>query len=97
MPPPPPTHTHTTTHQRMYDFILGGGGGKCIPGINWSHVMSLGIIIHVKILGYNESLLYGWHVTVQELIQRSICALRISSNVLVVRILPSSHFSLKLN
>ena len=34
----------------------------------------------------NEYLLYGWHVTVQELVQRSMYTLRTSSNVLVLRI-----------
>ena len=47
-------------------------------------------------------ILYGWHVTVQELIQRSKYTLRTSSNVLVLRInliyqFCTHHFSSKLN
>ena len=34
----------------------------------------------------NEYLFYGWHVTVEKVIQRLIYTLRTSSNVLVLRI-----------
>ena len=38
------------------------------------------------ILIYNEYRLYGWHVTLLELTQRSISTLRTPSNVLDLRI-----------